>query len=118
MQRQSSVVRSRRRAASCTGSFSGARLAGFLAFAIIVLFGRLLAAIIELSGAAAAAGGTRGIEQLVKAGGLTVWLYWAGIVGGLLTYVLGGWLGARNEQKEPREVEKRAPVQTTLQPTY
>lgn len=41
-----------------------------------------------------------------------LWIYWAGVVGGLATAVVGGWLGARAEAKSLRRhaPEEHAPI--------
>jgi hypothetical protein len=52
----------------------------------------------------------RAVSALSHVAGLTLWLYWAGIVGGLVTSVVGGWLGARSEGRAPRRIGVRVPV--------
>ena len=37
-----------------------------------------------------------------------LWIYWAGVVGGLVTAVVGGWLGARSEG---RSLRRHAPAE-------
>ena len=41
-----------------------------------------------------------------------LWIYWAGVVGGLVTAVVGGWLGARSEVRSLRRhaPEEHAPI--------
>jgi hypothetical protein len=96
--------------------------AGALGFAIALLFGRLLGDIVQMSGGqmAGPAVTPRMIGGLVKAAGLTAWMYWAGIAGGLLTSIAGGVIGARSETKAPKRVPVRVPPPrpTVPQPAY
>jgi hypothetical protein len=52
------------------------------------------------------------LRRLAHLAGLTVWLYWAGIVGGLLMSVGGGALGARSEGRAARRIGVRIPPTT------
>jgi hypothetical protein len=96
--------------------------AGALGFGIAVMFSRVLFDIVQLTGegTAAPAVGPRAIGGLVHAAGLTLWLYWAGIAGGLLTSIAGGLAGARSEGKAPRRIGVRVPPPrpTIPQPAY
>jgi len=97
-------------------------IAGVLGVALAMLFGRVLFDIVQLSGegTAAPAVGPRAIGGLVHAAGLTLWLYWAGIAGGLLTSIAGGLAGARSEGKAARRIGVRmpSPRPTIPQPAY
>jgi hypothetical protein len=78
---------------------------------IAFVFGGVLGTILQMgvTGNLPAIGPAR-LDTLRQAAGLTVWLYWAGIVGGLFTSILGGFLGARSEIRAPRRVGARVPV--------
>jgi hypothetical protein len=85
--------------------------AGALGFAIVLLFSGLLSAFVRVSSSGVMpAPATHFIGQVAQVAGLTVWLFWAGIVGGLFTSLLGGWLGARSESKAPLRLGARAPA--------
>ena len=92
--------------------------AAIIGFLIVLLFSGLLMALLRMSGSDITVGNTapsvatRAVGGVAQAAGLTVWLYWAGIVGGLFTSLLGGFLGARNESRVPA----RAPRTTTVTP--
>lgn len=94
--------------------------AALIGFALVVLFGDVASRIAQLSesGAAPVAAPQRAMGGLVQAAGLAVWLYWAGIVGGLLTSMVGGFLGARSETTAPRRVRTRVPAAGVPQPSY
>lgn len=41
------------------------------------------------------------VAKMARDAGVVLWIYWAGIAGSMLASAVGGWLGARVEQKEP-----------------
>lgn len=89
--------------------------AAVMGFILSLLFGNLLGSILQMSetGGTPAIGG-RALRGLVQAAVPTVWLYWAGIFGGLFTSIVGGFLGARSEGRAPRRMGARAPVGPTV----
>ncbi len=96
-------------------------VAGVLGFALLFLFGGLMTSLSRLAAREIVAGippiglqSPAAIARLVQVAGFTVWLYWGGIVGGLVTSVLGGWLGARSESSAPRPIGVRVPVRPTV----
>lgn len=48
--------------------------------------------------------------------GITTWLYWAGVVGGLLTAILGGWVGVSDDARIPRFLRRRTSVPVRQSP--
>ena len=93
--------------------------AALLGFLIVMLFSGVIGNILRMSGGAAPPIGPRAVGGLVQAAGLTVWFFWAGVVGGLFSAIAGGFLGARSERKAPRETEARRRAGAVVpQPAY
>jgi hypothetical protein len=97
--------------------------------AIIALFyAGLFESILRLAGPAAFVSSVPGAAQpvvpntreavsvLASMAGVTLWLYWAGIVGGLFAALFGGFLGFLAERRAPVEAprERRAPIIPTV----
>jgi hypothetical protein len=83
--------------------------AGLIGAALVAMFSGFLPALMRLGGSEAqlaipsgAVVSAHAVGQFSRIAGLTAWLYWAGIVGGLLTSIVGGRLGARSEGRLPR----------------
>jgi hypothetical protein len=77
------------------GIWHGIVVWGLVALAIAALIA-VLCALVKPTGLAARAGGT-GPTELLDFLGLTLWLYWGGVVGGFFSALAGGWFGARTE---------------------
>jgi hypothetical protein len=112
-----------RSADSRTGVLHGVVVWGatavFHGLLLLLVFSGLLGRILEMSATSGAVViSTRALDGLIRAAGLSLWLYWAGIVGGLVTAIVGGFLGAGSERKAPRRAAARAPVTGVPQPTY
>jgi hypothetical protein len=87
-------------------------LAGVLGLFIALLLGGFLLSLLQASGTTFPDGTVPHmvtLRRLAHVAGLTLWLYWAGIVGGLFTSVAGGWLGARNQSPAPRRIGVKVP---------
>ena len=87
----------------------------FAGLFLVAAFSGLLGAIVRMSEAGAAPAGGAG-PALVQTAGLTTWFYWAGIVGGLLTSIAGGFAGARIERKAPERRAVEAPIRGGVAP--
>jgi hypothetical protein len=92
--------------------------AALLGFAMLAMFRGLADGVVRMSEAAGGAGGAPALGAAANVAGLTTWLYWAGIAGGLLTSILGGSLGAHTEAKAPERAERRTVVPSVQQPAY
>jgi hypothetical protein len=93
-------------------------LAAFFGLVLLRLFADLLNALLTLGSAEAGAGGASleaagAVERFAHVAGLTLWLYWAGIIGGAISAIIGGRLGARGERAAPA---RRVPEQPSPAP--
>ncbi len=94
-------------------------IAGLLGFFVTIFLSGLMPALLRMSGETAAVPpstiqSTRALSEAVQIAGTSLWLYWAGIVGGLVTSVVGGMLASRTERKMPRPIGVRVPMQPSV----
>ena len=94
--------------------------AALLGCMLMLMFSSVASSLMRLGGTQLAAGAPvvteqniRALGHLAHATGMIVWVDWAGIVGGLITSILGGLSGARSEGRAPRRIGVRVPVSTT-----
>jgi hypothetical protein len=96
-------------------------LAGFFGLFLLRVFAELLNDLLTLS---VAEGGARhlpldttgALDRFAHVAGITMWLYWAGIIGAAIAAILGGRLGARSEQRAPIRRAPEEPLRTTIAP--